>query len=360
MFVNFHEAQNHFTCLSLISGMKKNIVLVLFASLFVCIYSCSGDKKNIPDVSNIKVQIDVKRFDKDFFSIDTNNIEVSITKLQQQYPHFLTDYLYNILGLEPIPDSVTKKVKRFIYDYDPIYKSVQSSFASTDKMQKDIIKGLRFVKHYFPDYKLPEHIITFVGPIEGYANVLTNEGLAVGLQLYLGKDYSVYKTDYVREVYAEYQSRRFEPSYIPVNCMKNVIDELYPQTNPDQPLIYQMIEAGKRLYMLDQFLPETADSLKTGYTQSQLDGCYASEASIWNFFLQNNLLYSTDPSQVRDYVTDGPKTELLGDASPGFIGQFVGWQIVKKWINVDSKRTLPILIKTPAKQIFEEAKYKPR
>ncbi|QEC68189.1 hypothetical protein FRZ67_13085 [Panacibacter ginsenosidivorans] len=333
---------------------------IAFALLvIICAYSCS-DKKSIPNVSNIKVQIDVKRFDKDFFALDTNNVETSLNKLQQQYPTFLNDYLYNILGIEPIPDSVTKKVKRFIYDYKSVYESVQSTFTATEKMQKEITKGCQFVKYYFPEYKLPQHIITYIGPIEGYANVLTNEGLAVGLQLYLGKDYSLYQTGFVREVYAEYQSRRFEPAYIPVNCMKNMMDEIYPAANPDQPLIYQMIEAGKRLYMLDQFLPETADSLKTGYTQAQLDGCYESEATIWNFFLQNNLLYITDPSQTRDYVTDGPRTELLGEASPGFIGQFVGWQIVKKWMSEDSKRTLPQLLKTPAKEIFEEAKYKPR
>jgi hypothetical protein len=80
--------------------------------------------------------------------------------------------------------------------------------------------------------------------VEGYANVLTNEGLAVGLQLYLGKDYSLYQSGFVREVYAEYQSRRFEPAYIPVNCIKNIMDEIYPAAYPDQPLVYQMIEAG--------------------------------------------------------------------------------------------------------------------
>jgi hypothetical protein len=59
-------------------------------------------------------------------------------------------------------------------------------------------------------------------------------------------------------------------------------------------------------------------------------------------------------------MNDGPKTETLGEASPGFIGQFVGWQIVKRWMSLDNKRTLPQLLKTPAKEIFEEAKYKPR
>ncbi|MEP6847063.1 MAG: hypothetical protein ABI861_13715, partial [Panacibacter sp.] len=279
----------------------KKILIASFA--FICICSCS-DKKNIPDVSHIQVQLDVKRFDKDFFAIDTNNVEAALTQLQQQYPTFLYDYLYNILGIEPMPDSVTKKVKRYIFDYKPVYDSVQSVYRSTEIMEKEIAKGFRFVKYYFPEYKLPQHIVTYVGPVEGYANVVTNEGLGVGLQLYLGRDFSLYQTGFVREVYAQYQSRRFEPGYIPVNCMKNIMDEIYPPSNPDEPLIYQMIEAGKRLYMLDQFLPETADSLKTGYTQAQLNGCFENEAMIWNYFLQNNLLYITDPSQTRDYVTD--------------------------------------------------------
>jgi hypothetical protein len=196
--------------------------------------------------------------------------------------------------------------------------------------------------------------------------VLTSSGLAIGLQLYLGRDFPVYRTEYISEIYPDYQSRRFEPQYIPVNCMKNIITDIYSQDVPDLPLVYQMIEAGKRLYVLDQLLPETADSLKTGYTQEQLDGCYKNEAFIWNFFLQNNLLYATDPSLTRDYMNDGPKTEALGEASPGFIGQFVGWQIVKKWMNLDKNKNveynkiLKQLFHTPAKQIFEEAKYKPR
>jgi hypothetical protein len=34
--------------------------------------------------------------------------------------------------------------------------------------------------------------------------------------------------------------------------------------------------------------------------------------------------------------------------------------MVKKWMAQDVKRTLPQLLQTPARQIFEEAKYKPR
>lgn len=332
----------------------------LFGLLLLCFLSSCNNSRNIPDVSNIKAPLNVLRFDRDFFSIDTTNVVESLDQLQKKYPLFLNDYLYNILMLPPMQDSVVHKVKMFLHDYKPVFDSVEQKFPSLNKQKEEIQRGLQFVKYYFPQYKVPEQVITFVGPLEGYGNVLTQSGFAVGLQLYLGKDFSIYQSDYISEVYPSYQSRRFEAAYIPVNCMKNIITDIYPPINTKQPLIEQMIEEGKRLYVLDQILPETADTLKTGYTKKQLEGCYDHEGMIWNFFIQNNLLYITDPLQTRDYVNDGPKTEALGEASPGNIGQFIGWQIVKKWMGLQDKITLQQLLATPAKQIFEEAKYKPR
>jgi len=333
-----------------------------FLAIFIAALTLSACKsdKNIPDVSGIKVQLDVKRFDQDLFTIDTNNVSASLNNLQEKYGSFLNDYLYNILMLPPVEDTVVNKLKSFIRDYKPIYDSVQKTFPSFNDEQQEIAHALQFTKYYFPQYKEPKQIITFVGPLEGYGNVLTTSGFAVGLQLYLGKDFPIYHQDYIVDVYPEYQSRKFAAPYIPVNCIHNVIDDLFPPATGRQTLIEQMIEEGKRLYVLDHLLPETADTLKTGYTANQLQGCYENEAAIWNFFVQNNLLFITDPIQTRDYVNDAPTTQALGPASPGNIGEFIGWQIVKKWMANNEKITLTKLMQTPAKQIFEEAKYKPR
>ena len=332
-----------------------------FSAIFFCLilFSCKN-KKPAPDVSDIKIDVQLKRFDKDLFSIDTNNIETSVSKLQQEYGSFLNDFLYNIMVLPPQPDSVAQKLKMFLHDYRFVYDSTQKKFSDFSNEFRQIKNGLQYVKYYFPNYKTPQNVITFVGPVEGYANVLTQSGLAVGLQLYLGQNFSVYSSEFITEVYPDYQQRRFEPAYIPVNCMKNIVSDIYPEKNGSDPLIYQMVDAGKRLYLLDHFLPQLADSLKTGYTQQQLNGCYSNEADIWNYFVQNNLLFITDPIQVRDYMQDGPKTEAFGNNSPGFIGQFIGWQIVKKWMDAHEQTTLPQLISTPDKQIYDEARYKPR
>lgn len=344
-----------FGYLYLIRSMK--IVLVAFCCLIL--FSCTH-KKPAPDVSNIKVDVQLKRFDKDLFAMDTNNVEASLNKLQQEYGSFLNDYLYNIMVLTPQPDTVAQKIKMFLHDYSYVYNAVEKRFSNFDDEFSQIKKGLQYVKYYFPDYKTPANVIIFIGPVEGYANVLTQSGLAIGLQLYLGKDFLVYSSEFITEVYPNYQQRRFEPAYIPVNCMKNVISDIYPEKNGSSPLVYQMIDAGKRLYLLDHFLPQLPDSLKTGYTQAQLKGCYDNEADIWNYFVQNNLLFTTDEIQVRDYMQDGPNTEAFGNESPGFIGQFIGWQIVKKWMDAHPTTTLPQLLNIPEKQIYDEAKYKPR
>jgi len=50
---------------------------------------------------------------------------------------------------------------------------------------------------------------------------------------------------------------------------------------------------------------------------------------------------------------------MLGQGSPGFIGLFVGRQIIRKYMSKNSSLTLQQLLQTDPKKIFEESKYKP-
>ena len=355
-------------CLIIFANMKKHFFLLQLLGL--CLFACNSGP-SIPDVSNLKAELTTERFEQDFFNIDTNNVYNSLRALQLKYPNFLNDYVVNILGIPllPTPDTtVDRLIRKFIADYRPIKDTSDIVFRSIDETTKRVKEGLRFAKYYFPNYKLPQKLITYIGPMDayfqgslgGYSDIITNEGLAVGLQLHLGRNYSLYRSEMGQELYPTYISRRFEPAYIPVNCMKNIIDDLFPEKGNETALIDGMVEKGKRLYVLDRLLPYTADTLKIGYTKRQLEGCYANEANIWDLFLRNNFIYSIDPAVNKNYIQDGPKTEELGDASPGFIGLFVGWQIVKKYMSKNSDVTLTQLMQMSNRKIFEESKYKPR
>jgi len=345
----------------------KNYTLIFL--LLVLLASC-GDNK-APDVSGIKIELQVERFEQAFFSVDTNNLSFSLREVAGKYPGFFPDFTMNILGLPPLTDTSVEAfaaIKRFISDYRPIKDSADKIFARFEPFEKEIKRGLQYVNHYFPQYKTPQKLITFIGPMDayyeaslgGYGDVVTREGMATGLQLHLGSGSSFYHSPMGEALYPNYISQRFTPENIAVNCMKNIIDDMYPQNTGRKALVEQMIEKGKRLYVLDKIMPYTADTLKIGYTSMQLKGCYANEGRIWNFFLTNGMLLTNEPALQKNYLSDGPVTQELGDGAPGYIGLFVGWQIVKKYMDKNSELSLPQLLQTDARKIFDDSKYRPK
>lgn len=337
------------------------ILLIIFTA------AACRNNKNIPDVSNVKLSVGVQRFEQDFFALDTNNLNPGLDELSRKYPQFLGDFLGNILGLPP-SDSSLPAIKSFIRYYNPIFRQSQQQFIDFTKWQKEIEQGFQFTKYYFPTYPLPKSIITFIGPMDAYftgsigayGDAMTTAGPAVGLQLHLGANDNAYQQGMQQGAIYQYQVRRFEPATIPVNVMKNIVDDMYPYSADSRPLVEQMIEKGKRLYVLDQLLPYTSDTLKTGYSKAQLDICNEHEADIWNYFVKNELLYGIDPLQNRELLEDGPKTQELGEGVPGFLGLYTGWKIVQRWMEKNGKVTLEELMKKDAGALFNEAGYKPR
>lgn len=329
---------------------------ILFIAATVLCLSCNSGQKT-PDISAIEVPLTTVRYEQSFFAIDTLRLDVSLQKLAGQEPLFTQDFLYNILATTP--STAAKDVPEFLSAYQSMFKQTSTQFASIKTEEAAIKQGLKYVKYYFPDYKLPTKLITFIGPINSFGNIITIDALAIGLQMYLGKNDPIYVSEEGQSLYPTYVSRRFDPSYMATNCMKNILDDMFPLQDAGAPLCEQMVEAGKRLYFLKQVQPNLPDSIVTGYTAAQLEGCYKSEKDIWSFFVQNNLLYQKDPSLIGDYMMDGPNTAVFGDASPGFIGQFVGYRIVESWLQKNKALTLDKVMRTPAKIIFEQAKYKP-
>ena len=342
----------------------KLYVLTIWAAL--SIISCSESKKS-PDVSNIKVNLEVQRFDQDLFNLDTSNMQASLVKLQQRYPSFLKDFMDNILGI-PIEDPEAPIIlKQYIKEFQPVYALTQKKFADFSLYSKEVIEMLKLVKYYFPNYPLPKKLIPFIGPMDAFyqsslgwsGDIITSEGLGIGLQLHLGKDADLYAEAEGRG-YPAYISKRFEPEYIIVNTTKNVIDDIHPMIKDEETLINQFIDKGKRLYVLNLLLPTVHDSLKIGYTGKQLEASEKNEGLIWTYFLENNLLFEKDFQKIKPFLTEGPKTQELGDESPGFIGLFVGKKIVEQFMEKHPELTVSQLLEYDNQKLFEDSKYKPK
>ncbi len=326
----------------------------------IILVSCNGGDKS-PDVSNIKVDLTTMRFEKDLFTLDSANYTANLDLLISKYPSFGENFLATILNTDPnwSAESATEYVHGFTTAYKKVYDTAKLVFKNFEPYEKEIKQGLQYVKYYFPKFKTPDKIITYIGPLDGYGDIISYDAIIIGLQHHLGKNFSLYKSAFVQETYPEYISNRFEPDYIAVNSMRNIIDDLYPEKMGDKSLVLQMVEKGKRLYVLSKLLPKTEEYKLIGYTKEQLKGMNEREAYVWDLFVQNNFLQTIDANIIKNYIGEGPKTQELGEASPGNAGSFCGWQIVKKYMSKNPKISLQELMTADAEAIFQQAKYKP-
>lgn len=347
----------------------KNALLI--AGILICLLSCNHDKN--PDVSGIEINIKTERFEKDFFALDTNHLMDGLQLLHQKYPGFSGEFISNILGLnisalsnKQSPEA--SAIKTFLKDYRALKDSSDKVFGNFKNESEAIKKGLQYLKFYFPKYKTPENIITFIGPIDAFfqtsfgtvGDIITKEGLGIGLQLHLGSNFSSYKNELGQELYPEYISKTFTPDYIAIDCMKNIIDDMFEDKSTGKTLLEQMVEKGKRLYLLDKLLPNVPGYMKISYTEKQLQACYKNEAAIWDFFLSNDLLNNQEQNITKNYIGESPKTQELGEDAPGNLGSFTGWQIVKKYMDKNPAVTPETMMNTDAREIYTATKYKPR
>ncbi len=297
------------------------------------------------------------RFDSAFFAMDSLHFESDLAKLVQAYPQFSEDYFNRILMLPSKKES--KKILAYYKAYLPIYQATTKIQASK-KATPEIAAAFKRFHFYFPTYALPKQIIYFIGPLETYGNVVTKDGLAIGLQLYMGAESSWYYSEQINTIYPTYISRQFTPEYIVVNSVQNILNDYEPLAINGKQLIEQMIEIGKRQYILSQCVPAASDTLLLGYTSNQLKAIEENKGDIWTFLSSQNRLFSVDPSLTTAILTESPYNDYFGADIPGNVGKYIGYAIVQSWMKQQkgkSKNNLNLLLKTPAKTIFDQADF---
>lgn len=342
---------------------------IFLVCLAVVLISCK-DSLKLPKEARKSIPVALARFDRDFFALDTARLNEGLDVLSASYPVFFPGYLQAILGIHPSDPQAPEAIRAFLNSYRPVYQQAlpiaEKEFADFPEHMETALQWMKYLVPAFrPDS--PFVVTPFIGPMDAYesfsigdyGDVRTSNGVGIALQFHLGQDADIYEEGMKNGVFYQYQVQRFTPETMLVNAMKNVIEDLYPYTAAGKPMVEEMVEKGKRLYLLKRVLPEEGDSLLLGYTGSQTTGCYENEETIWQFFVKNDLLYSIEPAINQQYLRDGPKTPELGDASPGYIGLFTGWQIVKSYMKKFPDTSMESLMKKPAMEIYQGSNYRP-
>ena len=162
-------------------------------------------------------------------------------------------------------------------------------------------------------------------------------------------------------------------SEYPANCWPQEI----PQFKEDALEAYRTLEnAGRQMlraialnlgleeaYFEDKVIPFKTEAERIGYTEAQLDWARANESYIWRYFIERELLFSTDSKLPGRFINLAPFSkfylEEIDSQSPGRLGQYMGWQIVRAYME-NNEVTLKDMLLASSEDIFNNSKFKPR
>jgi gliding motility-associated lipoprotein GldB len=318
------------------------------------------------DVSNIDVNVTIERFDKDLDAMRTHNREQVAAEMQKKYGSFYRDFMERIIQAGTVLDTAYLKTFGEVLankPYNDVEHEVDSVYPNLDKQTEQLTDAFKHIKYYYPQKGLPKLYAYFSG--FGAQTTLGDGYLGIGLDLFLGADSKFYNAASIREVFPKYVSRRFTPDYIAPRVVETIArEDMFPETNlDDKSMLTRMIYNGKILYYMDRILPNTADTLKIGYTGKQLKWCDDFKSAIWGYFLEENLLYETDYEKIQKYLGEAPFTPGLGeknDSAPR-LAVWTGWQIVRQYMDKHPEVTLQQLMNDhDAQKILNESKYRPK
>lgn len=334
--------------------------VMLTGFLLICSCEQPTRKRDKPDVSDIDVSVSLLRFDQDLFALDTADLEAGLNRLTAKYPDMLPLFAVNLIHDQTNPNETpAQAVRGFIGapQVRQLYDTVQQAYGDLRWLEADLTQMFRYYKFYFPDKPVPQ-VVTMVSEFATDAFTYGDSLCGIGLDLFLGENYPAYLAD--QERFPAYLRRQFRREYIPVRLAKALVQNQAGDVAGDR-LIDHMIHNGKQLYLVDLLLPDTPDTLKMGYTHTELAGCEANEAAVWARLLEQNLLYSTDIHNWRKLVMPSPNAPIVFQEAPGEVGNWMGWQIVRAYMRRHPQTTPEQLLNlTDAQQFLEQAKYKPK
>jgi gliding motility-associated lipoprotein GldB len=316
----------------------KKIIIPFLILLGLC--SCDKKSKIEKAVEEIPIEIRVNRFEKAFFETNPNNLD----KLKIQYPFFFPEGVDDKVWIEKMQNPLWKE----------LYQEVEKKYANFDKQSVEIENLFKHIKFYFPDTVTPK-VYTVIAEMDyNSKTIYAKDKLVIALELYLGKDHKFYE-------FPKYLKQNFEERQMMPDIVSSFsIGKIPPPM--DKTLLSNMIYWGKELYLKDLLLPEYTDAEKIGYLPEQITWCQENEAYMWRFFIDENLLFNSDSRLPNRFINSAPFSKFyleIDNESPGRVGQWLGWQIVRSFME-NNDVNLQEMLRLEAKQLFEKSKYKPK
>lgn len=316
--------------------------LTLFIIILFLFFSCKNEDKIEAAIAQRNIDISVERFDQLFAKTNKQDLP----KLKKTFPFMFPKDVHDSVWIEKTKDTLQQE----------LFSEVEIAFPNFDDSEKDIENLFNHIQYYYPEFT-PPRVITTTSNVD-YRNrvIVTDTITLIALDAYLGESHRFYGSipRYIAGTLRKEQvvvdlARAYAEKYIFQSSRKTLLDE--------------MIYFGKVLYFEDKVIPFIAENERISYTETQIHWAENNEGSIWSYFVERELLFSTNAKLPSRFINPAPFSKFyledIDAESPGKIGQYIGWQIVKAYMQHNDTSLKDMLIMN-AEDIFNKSKFKPK
>lgn len=336
----FYRCRNYFKRYINLNRYNSNFLKIVI--VFVLLMSCAKESKTEQEIQNIEVNLKIERFDQLFATVTPEKLPA----LKEKFPFLFPRQYADSVWINRSKDTLQLEIN----------KEVEKAFPDLLDKEKELKLLLKHIKYYFPEVTEPR-VIAITSDVD-YRNkvVLADELLLLSLDTYLGEEHHFYQD------IQQYLKRNFEEHQMIPDIATMYAKQLV-ELPRDRTFLANLIYYGKEMYLKHLFLPNTASEQKFGYTYDQLAWAEENEEQIWRYFIDRQLLYSTEGNLSSRFLFPAPFSkfylEEIDQEAPDRLGQYIGWRIVNSYMK-NNNVSLRQLLLTDAATIFNASKYKPR
>ena len=318
------------------------------------LYSCGAEKEEcafIPETSSTSIDLDYTSLSDSLVNLKS---KAQLVKLLRDHQS-LRDYFFR---REQYPNDsafVNELYRRYASPHiDTLLMETHRVFGDESELKSQFTEAFKNLRYYYPEVRIPK-IETVVS---GFDNdmFVSDSLIIVSLDYFLGPG-AKYRPNMYEYLLRQYGKENIVPSCLLLYGINGRINQVNPE---DNTVLADMVAYGKSFYFAKQMMPCTPDSVFIWYTAEEIRGARKNQDLIWARFIEDKILYETNHMVKQKYLGDRPQTIEVGEKCPGRIAQWVGWEIVKKYMEKHPDVSLPALMQTAnADKIFKESKYKP-
>lgn len=309
--------------------------------VFVLFFSCSNKNNLKVDVSSVDAPFSLQRFDIEFYTAN----EKTLQSVKNKYPYLFPALLTDSLALAKINDPQEQD----------LFKESQLVFKDISKVDNSLSWLFKHVKYYDSQFSSPD-VVTILSNIDyDHRVIYADTLLLISLDAYLGKNHPFYAD------FPAYIKQNTTKSHLIVDVANSIITKQVPK-NTKRRFLDHIIYEGKKMKCLDFYLPEVTDHEKIGYSSDKLTWAVENEESVWMYFMDKNILFSTEQKLRQRFIENAPFSKFYtteDSLSPGKIGVWLGWQIVTSYMKHNDV-SLQELLEKDTDEIFKNSKYKPK